>query len=204
MSLKSATSEPSVVTSDDTSKELIPCDGFSAPLIPSQSLTFATMTAEDSDCRHDCVICLDAICETERLVRFVACNHYYHTDCIQEWLRTNISCPICRHLIPVCDNPFYNRPDVEESDDESEELAQLLAFSRYVVDNGTDDESEAEAQEAGDGVEVTAQTQVSFWSEDSIDYICEFDRRVRMFLEMSDEDDLDDPEDANFFEWLRQ
>ena len=40
-----------------------------------------------------CSICLDE--KKESLVK-LNCNHIYHKDCIKDWLRRELSCPICR------------------------------------------------------------------------------------------------------------
>ena len=42
---------------------------------------------------NGCPICLDD--NTENLVS-TPCNHIYHTACIEEWLKTNTNCPLCR------------------------------------------------------------------------------------------------------------
>ena len=40
-----------------------------------------------------CPICLDP---TERIYFGTACNHYFHSDCIQNWLKYSMKCPVCR------------------------------------------------------------------------------------------------------------
>ncbi|PKU70449.1 RING-H2 finger protein ATL52-like [Dendrobium catenatum] len=47
----------------------------------------------------DCSVCLGDFCEGE-LVRFLpACGHAFHVLCIDTWLRSHISCPLCRAKI---------------------------------------------------------------------------------------------------------
>jgi len=44
-----------------------------------------------------CVICLEEInTEENRNNKVLECGHMYHNDCIQDWLRTDSSCPLCR------------------------------------------------------------------------------------------------------------
>lgn len=54
---------------------------------------------EDSYCSkitgdHSCSICLD----TSDLIQ-LHCNHTYHSECIQTWLKTENTCPLCRSQI---------------------------------------------------------------------------------------------------------
>ena len=44
-----------------------------------------------------CVICLERFAADD-LVRKLPCQHVYHQSCIDQWLGTKASCPICQHL----------------------------------------------------------------------------------------------------------
>ncbi|GFN79938.1 RING finger protein 38 [Plakobranchus ocellatus] len=43
-----------------------------------------------------CVVCM---CEFEdrQLLRSLPCFHQFHVECVDEWLETNRTCPVCRH-----------------------------------------------------------------------------------------------------------
>ncbi|KAM6555605.1 hypothetical protein CsatB_002624 [Cannabis sativa] len=43
-----------------------------------------------------CPICLSEYKPNETLKTIPECQHFFHSDCIDEWLRLNASCPICR------------------------------------------------------------------------------------------------------------
>ncbi|KAL9246647.1 hypothetical protein vseg_020155 [Gypsophila vaccaria] len=43
-----------------------------------------------------CPICLCEYQSMETLRSIPECNHYFHADCIDEWLRMNATCPLCR------------------------------------------------------------------------------------------------------------
>ncbi|XP_015896428.2 RING-H2 finger protein ATL20 [Ziziphus jujuba] len=45
-----------------------------------------------------CPICLSEYRPKETLRTIPECNHYFHSDCIDEWLRVNATCPLCRNL----------------------------------------------------------------------------------------------------------
>lgn len=44
-----------------------------------------------------CPICLSDYQPKETLRSIPDCNHYFHADCIDEWLRMNATCPLCRN-----------------------------------------------------------------------------------------------------------
>ncbi|KAI8604164.1 hypothetical protein EDD21DRAFT_366986 [Dissophora ornata] len=45
-----------------------------------------------------CAICLCDY-EDEEELRKMRCNHYFHKDCVDEWLRLNRNCPLCKRDI---------------------------------------------------------------------------------------------------------
>lgn len=42
-----------------------------------------------------CVIC-QCDFEKKEQIRVLPCDHHYHVKCVDKWLRTNRTCPICR------------------------------------------------------------------------------------------------------------
>lgn len=44
-----------------------------------------------------CSICLAEYLPKETLRIIPECNHYFHADCIDEWLKMNSTCPLCRN-----------------------------------------------------------------------------------------------------------
>ena len=47
----------------------------------------------------ECVICLEDFEEDESCQVFPVCNHIFHTNCIDHWLKNRPTCPVCRHCI---------------------------------------------------------------------------------------------------------
>lgn len=43
-----------------------------------------------------CSICLSCLIEGEKVKVLPTCNHSFHPECIDEWLKTHSSCPLCR------------------------------------------------------------------------------------------------------------
>jgi len=50
---------------------------------------------EDSSTRKMCAICLEDYKEND-LVRRLYCSHQYHEDCLREWTKKKINCPVCK------------------------------------------------------------------------------------------------------------
>ncbi|KMZ72577.1 RING finger family protein [Zostera marina] len=53
-----------------------------------------------------CSVCLGDYKSDDRLKRIPPCGHTFHVECIDNWLTTNITCPLCRaSLIPTVKTP---------------------------------------------------------------------------------------------------
>ena len=53
---------------------------------------------EKQKCNNSCVICLSEF-EVGDKISTIPCFHVFHTKCIQEWLETNLTCPVCKFEI---------------------------------------------------------------------------------------------------------
>jgi len=62
----------------------LPCKKFETGLLP----------AEDANC----AICLSDY-EVNDDIRYLPCNHHFHSGCVDQWLLTNKSCPFCKREI---------------------------------------------------------------------------------------------------------
>ncbi|CAF0890916.1 unnamed protein product [Rotaria sordida] len=55
-----------------------------------------TCTNIKDDDDDKCTICLSEYITNEKLKR-LRCKHYFHSECIDPWLKTSTRCPICRN-----------------------------------------------------------------------------------------------------------
>ncbi|KAH1192104.1 hypothetical protein AAZX31_20G218100 [Glycine max] len=64
----------------------------------------------------ECAVCLNEFEDTETLRLIPKCDHVFHPECIDEWLASHTTCPVCRanlvpqpgdsvHGIPILDAP---------------------------------------------------------------------------------------------------
>ncbi|XP_030447373.2 RING-H2 finger protein ATL63 [Syzygium oleosum] len=80
---------------------------------------------------EECVVCLGGFEENDVGRRLPECGHGFHVDCIDTWLRSRASCPICRE------------PVVADTRKETENKNKLAAAAE-------DANSDGSAQEGGD------------------------------------------------------
>lgn len=53
------------------------------------------MTSNTSQFKvDDCAICCDAVTD-QQMVKVLPCGHYFHNDCINQWLIIEKRCPMC-------------------------------------------------------------------------------------------------------------
>jgi len=51
---------------------------------------------------HDvCSICL---CDINLIYTTTGCNHIFHTECINNWIKDNETCPVCRTILKPVDS----------------------------------------------------------------------------------------------------
>lgn len=56
----------------------------------------------------ECAICLSEFTENDKLRLLPSCNHVFHLECIDMWLLSHISCPVCRDAIKESEPPSLN------------------------------------------------------------------------------------------------
>lgn len=84
------------------SPEIPPSVIDSLPLFPYSSISRRSSTVTAADC----AVCLSKFRNSDLLRSLPLCCHAFHAECIDTWLRSNLSCPLCRSsIIP---SPSYS------------------------------------------------------------------------------------------------
>ena len=64
-----------------------------------------TSIIKDEDKLDDCVICYDNFIDDKDGCK-LECNHKFHNHCINEWIKSSKTCPVCRFNIFKCENCY--------------------------------------------------------------------------------------------------
>lgn len=68
----------------------------------------------------DCAVCLCEFSEKDKLRLLPMCSHAFHINCIDTWLLSNSTCPLCRGTLFTpgfsMDNPIFDYDDIREED----------------------------------------------------------------------------------------
>ena len=92
---------------------------------------------------QECSICLKPI---KKLLKRTACNHCYHPKCLNNWIKYNANCPLCRKEIYTRKRPPVRRNLEQEFENVIERLQRhidnasevtILNDAIYVEDSET-------------------------------------------------------------------
>ncbi|XP_062002861.1 E3 ubiquitin-protein ligase ATL31-like [Rosa rugosa] len=66
----------------------------------------------------ECAVCLNEFEDDETLRLIPKCDHVFHPECIDEWLASHTTCPVCRaNLEPQADDPVVELGELTAHDD---------------------------------------------------------------------------------------
>ncbi|KAK7317599.1 hypothetical protein RJT34_01971 [Clitoria ternatea] len=78
----------------------------------------------------DCAVCLCQFSEQDMLRLLPICNHAFHIDCIDTWLLSNSTCPLCRGSLCeqgfAFDNPVYDFEGLRDEDGVSGSVVAIV------------------------------------------------------------------------------
>jgi len=74
----------------------------------------------------DCPICLAEFGDGEKVRVLPYCNHGFHMECIDKWLASHSSCPVCRHSLNFLSRNRKPRGAAVSQDTESNSAIQVV------------------------------------------------------------------------------
>ncbi|PKA67049.1 Putative RING-H2 finger protein ATL49 [Apostasia shenzhenica] len=95
----------------------------------------------------DCAVCLSEFEADDKLRLLPECSHAFHIDCIDTWLLSHSSCPLCRRsLLPEIPSPVHS-PLVFLLESASESSRDLSSFRRDLELEEDEEEEEEKVKE---------------------------------------------------------
>lgn len=74
--------------------------------------------------RKSCIICLGDFEKDEKIILHPGCKHTFHDECVLEWFKTKLNCPVCK--VPTRSNMLRNicKGDTHQFADRDQVLAR--------------------------------------------------------------------------------
>eukprot|EP00824_Muranothrix_gubernata_P006410 TRINITY_DN18252_c0_g1_i1.p1 TRINITY_DN18252_c0_g1~~TRINITY_DN18252_c0_g1_i1.p1 ORF type:complete len:287 (-),score=41.71 TRINITY_DN18252_c0_g1_i1:49-816(-) len=69
------------------------------------NLVERTVTQTEAESGAECAVCKEGF-PSGQSVREMPCHHFFHAECLLQWLKRHNSCPVCRYELPT-DDPDY-------------------------------------------------------------------------------------------------
>lgn len=110
-----------------SSRRILPEDNNSnRNLIDSLPLfSFDSITGLKSTASLDCAVCLSKFEKHDQLRLLPICCHAFHSTCIDTWLLSNRTCPLCRSTVHVDESDGYQKILSRSSSDVGNESFRL-------------------------------------------------------------------------------
>ncbi|KAG8660351.1 RING-H2 finger protein ATL11 [Manihot esculenta] len=84
----------------------------------------------------ECAICLNEFEDDQTLRLIPKCSHVFHPDCIDAWLASHITCPVCRaNLVPRLEESAFDSAQLFETGTDSVEPDQHVGNVREETQN---------------------------------------------------------------------
>ncbi|KAJ4902477.1 RING-H2 finger protein ATL46 [Raphanus sativus] len=88
----------------------------------------------------DCAVCLCEFTEKDKLRLLPMCSHAFHLNCIDTWLQSNSTCPLCRGTLFSpgfsMENPMFDFDDVREEEERVVVAEKATEIQEIVVEKG--------------------------------------------------------------------
>ncbi|KAL2514797.1 E3 ubiquitin-protein ligase [Forsythia ovata] len=69
----------------------------------------------------ECAVCLNEFEDDETIRLIPKCDHVFHAECIDAWLESHVTCPVCRaNLVPVSTDGTTQEPELIDSNENVE------------------------------------------------------------------------------------
>ncbi|CAL4958938.1 unnamed protein product [Urochloa decumbens] len=63
---------------------------------PTTSSSSASTSGVATSTATECAVCLSELADGEKVRALPSCGHVFHVECVDAWLRSRTTCPVCR------------------------------------------------------------------------------------------------------------
>ena len=77
------------------------CKGLDPTAIKAMPIILHQESAVEREDQMECCICLGVFEDGDKVKVLAQCQHRFHSDCVDRWLLTQSSCPLCRVSLRV-------------------------------------------------------------------------------------------------------
>lgn len=102
----------------------------------------------------ECAVCLNEFEDEETLRLLPKCNHVFHPECIDAWLTSHTTCPVCRaNLVPDPSEPLQ-----VQTEDTSAEIPPVVETENPAADITAESPREVSISVVDEGDQITLDT----------------------------------------------
>ncbi|KAL8249251.1 hypothetical protein R6Q59_006119 [Mikania micrantha] len=87
-----------------TSRDEVPRRGLKPDVITSLPILMYKNNdhvQDHSRVNLECTVCLSSFEDGQMIRALPSCKHHFHAECIDKWLESQSSCPVCRHEVEL-------------------------------------------------------------------------------------------------------
>ncbi|KAG2314019.1 hypothetical protein Bca52824_017141 [Brassica carinata] len=77
------------------------CVDHDDPSVLIRSIPVVDFNPQNFEDGLECVICLSELADGDKAKLLPSCKHWFHAHCIDAWLESQATCPICRTSVCV-------------------------------------------------------------------------------------------------------
>ncbi|KAF7137527.1 hypothetical protein RHSIM_Rhsim07G0206700 [Rhododendron simsii] len=92
------------------------CTGLDPSIIDALPTFVYSEVKKDGMISLECAVCLSEFENAETLRLLPRCYHVFHPDCIEAWLSTHVTCPVCRSNLAPKPDEVSREPEPESAD----------------------------------------------------------------------------------------
>lgn len=103
----------------------------------------------DKNERTECCICINEFCKDDEVLIHPLCKHIYHMDCVQDWFKNKMICPMCKQQTRTAMIRTMSLPGNDIASIKNQNLFEEFKENERVIDGFYDGEEGEDNRLAG-------------------------------------------------------